>query len=198
MISIPREIVSVIGEYLDVCSFRSLCMTNKYLYRLYEQTNRKIVNFEDVPSVFKQRVRNYRCFCSNATSLDVSGTSISTLGLYEVIMTALHLTLITALDCPNIRSGKLFVRLATKKNKRQLKEIKNRKIHIELSVPGSGTIYGTSYESFSGMLTSNVFEKPNMIKCYACHRYSYMHDLMTMGYVVHDYHYVDSCFNCSK
>lgn len=129
MISIPREIASVIEDYLDVCSFRSLCMSNKYLYESHEQTSRKTVSFADVPFVFKQRVRETikLFFCSNATSLEVSGTPIGTLGLYEVIVTASHLTLITALDCPNIGSGKLFLRLARNKNQRQLKEIKNRK-----------------------------------------------------------------------
>lgn len=133
-------------------------MSNKYLYELYGQTNRVAVSFEDVPPVFKQRIRNYRFFCSNATSLDVSGTPISTLGLHEVIMTALHLTLITALDCPNIRNGKLFVRIAIKKNIRQLKEIKNRKIRIELSMPEPGIIYGGYFYELWKMRRVGIFE----------------------------------------
>lgn len=198
MLLIPREIISAIGEYLDVCSFRSLCMSNKYLYGLYGHTNRKAVSFADVPPIFKQRVRNYQCFCSNATSLDVSRTPISTLGLCEVIMTAPHLTLITALECPNIRNGKLFVRLATKKNKRQLKEIKNRKIHIELSMLESGRTTHGSYHEFSGMLTSNVFAKPSHVTCKSCRANCSRNDLTTLGYIVHDYHYVDSCFGCAN
>jgi hypothetical protein len=198
MISIPREIVTEICAFLDVCFFRSLCMSNKYLYESYEQTNRKTVSFADVPSVFNQRVRNYQCFCSNATSLDVSGTPISTRELVVVVVIAPHLVLVTALECPNIKSGKLFVTLARKKNKRQLQEIKNRKTHIELSMPESGTIHESFYELFSGMLTSNVFGKPHLIACKSCRALCHWRDLTVLGYVIRDHHYVDSCCHCSR
>jgi hypothetical protein len=195
MIFFPREIISKIGDFLDVCSFRSLCISNKYLYESYPNTNRKTVSFADVPSVFKQRIRNYQNFCANAVSFDVSGTSIDTFGLVEVIATAPNLVLVTALECPNIRNGKLFVTLATKRNKRRLKEMKNRKIHVELSIPESGTICRPS-EFFTGILTSNIFAKSDHIKCRTCTVYNHIDYLTFHGYIVHDYHYVNACPKC--
>ena len=118
--------------------------------------------------------------------------------MVAVIVIAPHLTLITALECPNIRNGKLFVTLAIKKNKRQLKEIKNRKTHIDFSIPESGTIHGSFYELFSGTLTSNVFAKPNVITCKSCRAHCFGYDLTDLGYVIHGYHYVDSCFACAQ
>lgn len=193
MIFLPREIISKIGDFLDVCSLRSLCMSNKNLYESYFDTNRMIVSFMDVPLIFRKRIKNFQNFCANVISLDVSETSIDTFGLCRIVTDSSSLIKVIAYKCPNIKNGKLFVTLATNKNKKCLN---NRKIHIELSVIENKTLDSHFYIIFTGILTSNVFDKPELIICNMCRNYYHRDDLITRGYIIRDYHYVNSCSRC--
>lgn len=195
MILLPREIISKIADLLDVCSFRSLCMSNKYLYESYLDTNRAIVSFMDVPLIFRKRIKNFKNFCVNVISLDVSETSIDTFELCRIVTDSPSLIKIIAYECPNIKNGKLFVILATKKNKKCLN---NRKIHIELSVIENKTLNSQFYEIFTGILTSNVFDKPELIICNMCRNYYHRNDLIARDYIIHDYHYVNACPGCTS
>lgn len=190
MMFLPFEIITAIVEFSDICSARSLCMTNKCLYGVYPRTNRTSVSFNDVPRKFRNRIRNYKNFCDNTRSLDVSGTSIHTKELFTIIVDSKSLTTINVSRCCNVKSSEVVRLLAMKSNR---KKIKDRIIHVEFSPKHKDL--ATFHIAFKGRLISNVIKGPNDDLCCQCGGFYSVQDVRhhTMGT-----NYMRMCIGCEK